>query len=88
MHAMVVDVTVHNPGEAEQQLTGRVIPMVSQAPGFVSGVWFRAGEGRGQSVVVFETEDAANAAAAMARGNAQGAVTINDISVRQVVATA
>jgi hypothetical protein len=88
MHAVVIEVSINDPQQAQQELTERVVPTVSQAPGFVSGVWFQAGEGRGQSVVVFESEDAANAAAEMARSNAPGAVTMNDVSVRPVVATA
>ena len=36
----------------------------------------------------FETEEGANAAADMIRGNARAAVTMDDVSVREVVATA
>jgi hypothetical protein len=88
MHAVVIEVEVGNLEDARRELTERVVPTVRQAPGFVSGVWYEAGEGRGRSVVVFETEEAANAMAAMARDNAPAAVTVHDISVRQVVAQA
>ena len=88
MHAVVVEVSINNEDDARQELAGRVIPMVRQAPGFVSGVWYAAGEGKGRSVVVFETEDGANAAADMVRGSARAAVTVDDVSVREVVATA
>lgn len=88
MHAVVVEVSINDADDARQELSNRVIPMIRQAPGFVSGVWYVAGEDKGRSVVVFETEEGANAAADMIRGNARAAVTMDDVSVREVVATA
>lgn len=46
------------------------------------------GEGKGHSVVVFETEDAANAIAQQVRSTPPAAVTIDSVSVHQIVASA
>ena len=64
MHAVVVRVTVNDREAATQGLREDVVPAVSQAPGFVAGYWTRKeGSDQGLSMVVFESEDAANAAA-------------------------
>ena len=47
-----------------------------------------AGHGKGHSVVVFESEDAANRVAEQVRSNAPSAVTIDSVDVREVVAHA
>jgi hypothetical protein len=61
---------------------------VAQIPGFVSGVWLDAGEARGHSVVVFETEEAAQRMAEQVRSVAPSSVTVEDVNVRPVVANA
>ncbi len=88
MHAVVVDVSVHDLGQSQSELRERVVPMVSQMPGFVSGAWMEFGEGKGHSVILFEGEDAANAMAQRVRENAPSSVTIEDVSVHRVVAHA
>lgn len=88
MHAVVVDVSISDVEQAQGELRERVVPMVSQVPGFVSGVWLEHGEGKGHSVVVFETEEAANAMAEQVRSVAPAAVTVENASVHQVVAKA
>jgi hypothetical protein len=64
---------------------------VAQAPGFVAGYWVRLeGGDEGSSVVVFESEDAARAAAGRIResvGSNPG-VTLTDVTVGEVVANA
>jgi hypothetical protein len=65
--------------------------MVSQAPGFVTGYWVRLeGGNEGNSVIVFESEDAARGAADRIRENAGSnpGVTLNDVTVGEVVANA
>jgi hypothetical protein len=79
MHAVIVDVSISDM-QAQQELRERVVPMVSQVPGFVSGFWMEAGEGKGHSVVIFESEQV--------RSNAPSAVTIESVDVRGVVARA
>jgi hypothetical protein len=88
MHAVVVDVSISDVQQAQEELRGRVVPMVSQAPGFVSGFWMEAGEGKGHSVAVFESEEAATRAAEQVRPTAAAAVTIESVDVREVVAHA
>lgn len=88
MYAVVVDVSISDMEEAQQGLRDRVVPVVSQAPGFVSGFWMEAEHGKGHSVVIFESEEAANRMADQVRSNAPPAVTIESVAVRAVVAHA
>ena len=88
MHAVIVDVSINDMEQARRELHERTVPGASQAPGFVSGFWIDYGEGKGHSVVVFESEDAARAAAERVRANAPEAVTVDDVSVHEVVAHA
>ena len=90
MHALVVSVTIE-PGhdeEAQAQLESNVLPMVKQSPGVVSGYWMRSGDGQhGSSVVLFENEEAARAAADMVPNTPRpDFITFDSIEVREVVA--
>jgi hypothetical protein len=76
MYAVVVDVSISDVEQAQDELRERVVPMVSHVPGFVSGVWMEYGEGKGHPVVVFEGEDAANAMAQQVR-SASMSVTVD-----------
>ena len=91
MHAVVVNVTINDLEPARQGLLEQVVPAVSQAPGFVAGSWTRSGDNHGLGMVVFESEDAARAAAE--RIQSQGsptpdAVTLDSVDVNEVVANA
>ncbi len=91
MHAVVVKVSVQDGPTATKHLRETIVPGVSQAPGFVAGYWVRLeGGGEGTSVVVFESEDAARAAAERIRENTNTSpgVTLDDITVGEVVANA
>jgi hypothetical protein len=88
MHAVIIDVSISDVDQAQRELRERVVPTVSQAPGFVSGFWMERGEGQGHSVVVFESEEAASAVAQQVRSNAPEAVTIDSVGVHEVVAHA
>jgi hypothetical protein len=89
MHAVVVRVTIKDREAATQGLRDEVVPAVSQAPGFVAGYWTRKeGSDQGLSMVIVESEDAANAAAERVRSMAPEAVTVDDVEVREVVASA
>jgi heme-degrading monooxygenase HmoA len=90
MHAVVVNVTIKEFGPALEALRSQVVPRVSQAPGFRTGYWLRSEENRGLSVIVFESEDAAKAAAeqVQAQGAPTDAVTLDSVEVREVVANA
>ena len=89
MHAVVVTVRIE-PGheqEAIEQLHARVVPTVQQTPGAVAGYWLSAKEGRGLSVVVFESEEAAQAQAERVPNMPRSEfVTFENIEVREVVA--
>jgi heme-degrading monooxygenase HmoA len=91
MHAVVTKVSVQDAPEATKFLRESVVPAVSQAPGFVAGYWVRLeGGDEGNSVIVFESEDAARAAAERIRENvgSNPGVTLNDVTVGEVVANA
>ena len=87
MYAVVVNVSISDVEQAQGEVREKVVPMVSQVPGFVSGVWTEYGEGKGHSAVVFEGEDAANAMAHQVRSAAMS-VTVDDVSVHEVFAHA
>jgi hypothetical protein len=87
MHAVVVRVTVNNEEAAESALRDQVVPGVSQAPGFVAGYWTRKDNG-GLSMIIFESEDAANGASEQLKSMIPDAVTLEGVEVREVVANA
>jgi len=91
MHAVVVRVSVKDAPVATEFLRETVVPGVSQAPGFVAGYWVRLeGGDEGNSVIVFESEEAARAAAERIRENtgSNPGVTLRDATVGEVVANA
>jgi hypothetical protein len=87
MHAVVVKVTINDPEAGLRELRDVVVPRVSQAPGFVNGYWTRK-DNSGMSMIVFDSEDAANAVTAQVRSSVPEGVTLEDIEVREVVANA
>jgi heme-degrading monooxygenase HmoA len=87
MHAVVVKVTVSEVEKAQEELQNRVVPNVSQAPGFVAGYWTRSGN-EGLSMVVFESEDAARQMADRVPQTVPEFVTLENVEVRDVVANA
>jgi hypothetical protein len=87
MHGVVVRVSIQDREAATAALRERVVPGVSQAPGFVAGYWLGTEED-GLSVVVFESEDAARAMADRVRSLAPEQVTVEEVEVREVVAHA
>ena len=87
MHAVVVKVTISDQEVAESHLREQVVPGVSQAPGFVAGYWTRK-DGSGLGMVIFESEDAAEAMRQRVPSMVPDVVTLKDIEVREVVAHA
>jgi hypothetical protein len=87
MHAVVARSTIHEYEQATSRLREQAIPRIRQAPGFVSAQWVRLDETTGTSMLTFETEEAARAAAEQIRANPPGgdAITINSIEVGEVV---
>ena len=89
MHAVVVRVSISNFESAQKGLEEKVVPRVSQAPGFVAGYWTRSDDkSNGQSMLVFESEDAARAVAERIRTDVPEGVTVEGAEVREVVASA
>jgi hypothetical protein len=87
MHAAVVRVTVNDVEAAEKHLHEEVVPGVSQAPGFVAGYWTRK-DNTGLSMIVCESEDAAQALAERIPSVVPDAVTVDGVEVREVIAHA
>jgi hypothetical protein len=87
MHAVVVTVTISDHEVAESHLRENVVPGVSQAPGFVAGYWTRKDDS-GVAMVIFESEDAAQAMSERVPSMVPDVVTLKDIEVREVVAHA
>jgi hypothetical protein len=87
MYAVVVRVTINEMERAQEELRNRVVPSVSQAPGFVAGYWTGTSSD-GLSMVVFESEDAARQMADRVPQTIPEFVTLEDVEVREVVASA
>ena len=91
VYANLVDVRIDMDfDEAVKGLHDEVLPQIKQAPGVVAGYWMRPrdDDNEGRSVVVFETEQQAQAAAQMIQEGSspmQG-VTIIRVETREVVA--
>jgi hypothetical protein len=89
MHAVLVKVSISDVENSEKELKETVVPRISQSPGFVTGYWTRSEDGtNGRSLLVFESEEAARAAAERIGPNVPQGVTFESAEVREVVATA
>jgi hypothetical protein len=86
MHAVFVTVKVEDAEAGLAHLRSEVVPRVSQAPGFVAGYWLAPEGDRGNSIVVFESEEAARSAAERLQPPPQ--VTVESVEIREVVAHA
>ena len=84
MHAVVARSTIQDFEQATKFLREEGIPRLSQTPGFVSGHWVRLGETDGASMIVFESEEAAQAAAERLRASPAPTVTPISIEVGEV----
>jgi hypothetical protein len=87
MHAVVARSTLHDFERGTTILREQAIPRIKQAPGFVAAQWVRLDETTGTSMLTFETEEAARAAAEQIRANPPGgdAITIDSIEIGEVV---
>ena len=93
MHGIVttVDIDTARGDEAENLLQEFAIPSAKGQDGFQRGVWLRSNDGsNGRSVVLFDTEEHASAAAESARqGPPPGSpVTVRSVEVFRVVGEA
>lgn len=87
MHAIVLRVTLNDVEAATKALHEQVVPRVSGSPGFVAGYWINLSGGRGTSVSVFESEEAAQALAGQIQPPGDF-VTFDSVEVGEVVANA
>jgi hypothetical protein len=88
MHAVVVNVTVNDREAATKALNERVVPRMSQGRGFVGGYWLAMPGGKGLSVVVYESQDAASTMAEQVQPPPGEIVKIDSVQVVEVVASA
>ena len=89
MYAAVVKVTINDLEPATEFLNNEVVPRVSAAPGFVAGYWTRSDAGdNGLSMIIFESEDAAQTAREQLQSVDPHGVSIDSVEVREVVANA
>jgi len=95
MHAVVgkwrMDPAQHE--EQDRTLNDQILPMVKQAPGFVSGYWGRAADGvEHVSFVVFEDQATAEGFAAVVRSDpedrARAGVEPDWLTIVELVAVA
>ena len=87
MHAVVVNVSISDAEASEKTLKEDVVPRVSQAPGFVAGYWTRKDD-TGVSMVVFDSEEQAQAMSEQVPALVPETVTLQSVEVREVVAHA
>jgi hypothetical protein len=90
MHAVVGTVTINDFERGLPVLREQLVPRVKQAPGLVNAYWLRSRDNGGMSVIVFQTEGAAQALARRieAEGPPTDAVTLDSVEVLEVVAQA
>jgi hypothetical protein len=87
MHAVLVNVTINDLDAAERALREQLVPRVSQLSGFVTGYW-TIKDNTGLTMLIFETEDAANQMSRQAPATVPPAMTLTEVEVREVVAHA
>jgi hypothetical protein len=87
MYAVILHVTIHDPDAAARALQDEVVPRVAQARGFVTGYWLALSGGKGLSVVVFDSQDAARTMAEYAEPPGDF-LTFDSLEVAEVAAHA
>ena len=92
VHANVVFVNVDaaEADPARRGLHNQVIPRVSQTPGFVAGYWLEPLDGKGISVTLWESEQAAREAAGLIHpaSSPTTGVKVDRIETREVIGQA
>lgn len=85
MYAVVARSTIQDFDAARTFLRNDGIPRLSEMPGFISGHWVRLGETSGASMIVFESEEAAQQAAERFRTDPPPSVSPISIDVGEVL---
>ena len=86
MYAALATVAISDYEHARRILHDDIVPTITDVPGFVSGHWLAPIDGRGLSILIFETEDEALAMAEQmpAGRELNEYVTIQAVEVREV----
>ncbi len=87
MHAVVATVRIDDVQVARDALAGLRLNVVPRAPGFVAAYWLAPVDRIGMSVIVFDTREHADAAAAHPLPPLPG-VTPLTLEIREVYASA
>ena len=87
MHAVVATVRIEDPEVTREALADLRLNLVPRAPGLVSAYWLAPVDGIGMSVIVFETKEHAEKAAAYPLPPLPG-VTPLTLEIREVYASA
>jgi hypothetical protein len=94
MHAVLIEVDTSGQPDREaglRLLREQIVPRVSQSPGFQAGYWLRPlDDGKGTSLVLFDTEENARAASAELSVGSSPAPGVNVVrkELREVAASA
>lgn len=80
-------VTIGDREAAERELREQPVPWASHTPEFVTGYWTIKGD-NGLTMLVYETENAANRMSEQVKGAVPSAVTLDNVEVREVAAHA
>ena len=86
MHAALVTLTIDpdQAAAAASALTNSILPAVRAAPGFVAGYWLEPDDGRGFSIVFFESEEQARQSIPPVSNWAAPGVSIDSVKLRRV----
>lgn len=84
MHAVVTSLTFNERAAAEAELS-EIVARVSGMPGFVDGYWVTLNADRGTSIIVFDSQEAAQTLASFAQGAPYASVTPHAIHVGEVI---
>ena len=86
MHAVVARSTLHDL-ERGAAFLRESMPRIKQAPGFISGTWVSLGKGDGTSMIIFESEEGAQAWVEQLKADPppSEAVTIHTVEIGEVV---
>jgi hypothetical protein len=87
MYAVVTTVRIEDFQAARDSLPSMRLDLVPRAPGFVSAYWLAPVDGIGMSVIVFDTKEHADQAAAYPVPPLPG-VTVLTKEIREVTASA
>ena len=86
MHAALVTVTI-DPSQApaaDAALMDDIMPRITSSPGFAAGYWLEPADGRGFSILLFNTEDQARQATEATSSWSAPGVAINGVEIRRV----